>query len=107
MEQYNLLKLKIVYTKEDEIKYISHLDHIRVLERALRRANIPMAYSQGFNPRMKISFKTRALKVGETSNNCEAELLLTEGLSPDIFTSRINAVLPKGMRVLSALGLGG
>ncbi len=94
-----MLIVKIVYSKGEEVKYISHLDLIRALERAIRRAGLPIAYSQGFNPRMKISYKTRALKVGETSDACEAELTFEKPMRPDEIKEKINRALPKGLSV--------
>lgn len=92
--------IKIIYSKGEEIKFVSHLDLLRVLERAIRRAEIPIAYSQGFNPRMKISYKTRALKVGETSDNCEAEITLDQPMNPEEFKDKLNFALPRGIRIL-------
>lgn len=99
----NFCKIKIKYAKGEEIKFISHLDHIRVLERALRRADLPIAYSQGFNPRPSISYKTRALKVGETSDNCEAVLTFEGWIKPDLIKAGLNAQLPKGFAILDAV----
>ena len=90
----------ITYKKGEEVKYISHLDHIRALERAIRRADLPIAYSQGFNPRMKISFKTRALKVGEMSDECQAELTFIEDVDTERVKDKLNCVLPKGLVIL-------
>ncbi len=95
-------KILITYEKGGEIRFISHLDHIRVLERAIRRADLPIAYSQGFNPRMKISYKTKALKVGETSSECIAELTFEGWMKPEEILNRLNAVVPQGFKVLSA-----
>lgn len=91
--------IKITYTKGDEVKFISHLDLIRVFERAIRRANLPIAYSQGFNPRMKISYG-QALKVGQTSNSEEAKLTFEKEIAPEEVVDRLNAVLPKGIKLL-------
>ncbi|MBI5700057.1 DUF2344 domain-containing protein [Candidatus Saganbacteria bacterium] len=95
-------KVKIKYKKGEEIKFISHLDHMRVLERALRRAELPIAYSQGFNPRPKIAYLTRALKVGETSDSCEAELTFEGWLKPETVRTALNQVLPPGFGILIA-----
>ncbi len=96
-----MLTLRITYSKGEEIKFVSHLDHMRVLERAIRRADLPVAYSQGFNPRMKISFKTRALKVGETSDACQADITFVEEVSPSTVLFELNNTLPKGLLILS------
>jgi radical SAM-linked protein len=60
------MRLVIKYTKEERVKYISHLDFLRLVQRAIRRADIPVAYSQGFNPHPRLSFAS-ALAVGVTS----------------------------------------
>jgi radical SAM-linked protein len=75
---------------------------MRVLERALRRAELPIAYSQGFNPRPKIAYLTRALKVGETSDSCEAELTFEGWVKPDNVMSALNLVLPAGFQIVLA-----
>jgi len=94
-----LYTINITYTKGEEVKFISHLDLIRVFERAIRRANLPIAYSQGFNPRMKISYG-QALKVGATSAGEEAKLTFEEEMSHKEVVDRLNAVLPKGIKLL-------
>ena len=99
MEQNNFV-IKIKYSKGEEIKYISHLDLMRVLERAIRRADLPIAYSQGFNPRMLISYKTRALKVGETSDECEAEIRFSEKVEAKQVVELINKEAPKGFSII-------
>lgn len=99
----NSFKIKIIYEKGEEIKFISHLDHMRVLERAVRRAGLPIAYSQGYNPRLLISYKTRALKVGETSSSCEAELSFSDWVKPDAVKEALNRTLPLGFKILEAM----
>ena len=44
------MKLRMQITKEKEIRFISHLEYVRTIERAIRRAKLPAAYSEGFNP---------------------------------------------------------
>jgi radical SAM-linked protein len=99
----NNLTILITYSKGQEIRFISHLDHIRALERAIRRADLPIAYSQGFNPRMKISYKSKALKVGETSNECQAELSFIKPIEPREVKERLNNTLPKGFSIIEAI----
>lgn len=94
-------KIKIQYTKGEEIKFISNLDMMRVLERAIRRAEIPIVYSQGFNPRMKISYSP-AIKVGQTSNDLYAILRIDGNIKPFEVQERLNKELPVGMKVISA-----
>ncbi|HRS21141.1 MAG TPA: TIGR03936 family radical SAM-associated protein, partial [Clostridia bacterium] len=51
-----MMYIRLKFTKGSEVKYISHLDLMRVFQRALRRTGIPISYSSGFNPHMEISF---------------------------------------------------
>ena len=59
-------KFRLQVTKGEEIRHISHLDYSKAVERALRRAKLPVAYSEGFNPHMKMAFAS-ALSVGVAS----------------------------------------
>lgn len=94
-------KIKIKYTKGEEVKFISHRDLMRVFQRAIRRAEIPIAYSQGFNPHMKISWG-QALKVGKASENEFAELHLERFVRPREIMEKLNPKLPKGIEILEA-----
>ena len=60
------MKIIAAFEKTKEISYTSHLDVQRTLQRAFRRANLPLAFSKGFNPHPKLSFAT-ALATGYTS----------------------------------------
>lgn len=64
-----MAKLRMEITKGEEIRYIAHLDYARAIERSIRRSGLPVAYSEGFNPHMKMAFAS-ALGVGITSD-CE------------------------------------
>lgn len=96
-----MLKIKVKYTKGEEIKFISHRDLMRLFQRAIRRAEIPIAYSQGFNPHMKISWG-QALKVGQASNNEYAVLQLEQQIKPHELQKKLNQQLPKGVEILDA-----
>lgn len=93
-------RVRLTYTKGAEVRFISHLDLIRVIERAIRRADLPVVYSQGFNPRMKIRYGP-ALKVGQSSQNEALELTLERRISPEEIKNRLNSVLPAGVRTLT------
>jgi len=89
------------FAKGEAVKYISHLDLMRALERGMRRARLPLAFSEGFNPRPRVSYAS-ALSVGHTS---EAELLaitLTTPMDPSDLRAALNASLPAGLEVLQA-----
>lgn len=69
------MKLRLKITKDKSIRFISHLEYVRTIERAIRRAKLPAAYSEGFNPHLKFSLAS-ALGVGVVSyaEFCEIEL---------------------------------
>ncbi|UCB43579.1 MAG: DUF2344 domain-containing protein [Dehalococcoidales bacterium] len=92
-------RLRIRFSRSEELKFISHLDIIRLWERALRRARISLAYSEGFSPHPRISLAA-PLSVGITSDVELMDIVLTGQVSPHWFTSAVNQRLPSGMRVL-------
>lgn len=98
-------RLRVTFSRGEEIKYITHLDLTRTLERVLRRAEIPVSYSEGFSPHAQIALAA-PLPVGTTG---EAELLdvfLSERLSPAQFLERLTGQLPPGLTVNSVEEVG-
>jgi radical SAM-linked protein len=93
-----LQRLRIVFSKDAELKYISHLDLLRVWERALRRARVPLAYSQGFNPRPKLFFAA-ALAVGCTGRAEMLDLLLEHRVELLKFASSLKEQMPDGIQL--------
>ncbi len=89
-------RLRLIFAKKAPIKYISHLDLALAWERALRRANIPLAYSQGFNPRPKIQFAS-GLPLGTTGTNEILDIIINTPVPPDEALSRIKPTLPTGI----------
>ena len=85
--------------KGDEIAILSHLDYIDVYRRALIRSKLPVAYSQGFNPHMKMSFAS-ALAVGTTSDAEYFDFELTDRIDAASVMSRLNAQLPRGAEIV-------
>lgn len=94
------MKLRFQITKEKEIRFISHLEYLRTIGRAFRRAGLPVAYSQGFNPHMKYSMAS-ALGVGVVSYAEFVELELTEPVNPLEAANAFRKALPRGIRVLA------
>ncbi|MEW6724810.1 MAG: TIGR03936 family radical SAM-associated protein [Bacillota bacterium] len=92
------MRIRARLEKAGPARYISHLDFLRALERALRRARLPIAYSEGFNPHPRLSFAS-ALPLGATSEAEFIDLLLREDLSATELQHRLNAQLPEGIRV--------
>ena len=83
------------------MRFISHLDLMRLFMRALRRADLPIKMTEGFNPHPKLSIK-RALKLGVESDNEEAVIVLKELISPEEFKERLQKQLPQGIQIKSA-----
>ena len=95
------MKLIAAYHKGNEIAMISHLDIQRTLQRAFRRAGIPLLYSNGFNPHPQFSFATAAA-TGMSSEAEWFEVQLSEEMNPTEFVRRANESMPQGMSVSSA-----
>ena len=93
--------LLAVYHKAEDARFISHLDILRALQRAFRRARLPLRYSDGFNPHPELSFAS-ALETGMTSDAEWFEVELTEEMAPEAFLSAVNPVLSRGLSVSDA-----
>ena len=95
------MKIIASIKKAENVRFISHLDVQRILQRTIRRAEIPVAYSHGFNPHPLISFAT-ALALGQTGD-CEwIEIRLEEAIDIDEFTRRMNESFPLGLSIAFA-----
>ena len=93
-------RLRLRFAKGEPLKYISHLDLARTWERAFRRAGLPVAHSQGFNPRPRLQIAA-ALPVGVTGRAEYLDLWLTEAITPEELEARLRPCLPPGLQVLS------
>ena len=85
------------------MKYISHLDLMRLFMRAMRRAGLPIKITEGFNPHPKLSIK-RALKLGIESDNEEASIVLRELVRSEDFKEKLQQQLPQGIEIKYAEG---
>ena len=94
-------RLRLEYTKGEPLRYASHLDMMRLWERALRRASLPVAHSQGFNPRPRIVMAA-PLPTGVTSRAELLDVFLTERLDSGDALRRLNDTLPPGAQVTRA-----
>ncbi len=93
-------RTRVRWSKSARYRYMSHLDNIRAIERALRRARVPVAYSQGFNPTMKLSFGP-PLPLGFTSEAEFFDVTLETNLTPSMIEN-LKRAMPEGMEVLGA-----
>lgn len=96
------MRYLIKFTKESEIKFISHLDLMRTIQRIVRRAELPVEYSKGFNPHMSISI-AQPLSVGMYSKGEYMDLVLTEELEEESIKKRLNANVPSGIRFIEVV----
>ena len=94
-------RLRIRFSRGQEVKFISHLDIMRLWHRALIRAGISLAYSEGFNPHPRMSLAA-PLAVGVTSEAELMDITLTRFVSPHFFTSAVGQQLPPGIEILQA-----
>ena len=92
-------KLRLALNKGEKLRFLSHLDYAQAVERMIRRAEIKMAYSEGFNPHMKISFSS-ALALGVTAAAEYIDMDVLEEDSLESIMERLNRVAPPGLEVL-------
>jgi radical SAM-linked protein len=96
-----LTKIRAKFKRSREVKYISHLDILKLFERALRRANLPIEYSKGFNPHPKIVFGL-PLSVGVTSESEFVDIHFRNDLYPIDFIKLLNRQLPDDIEISEA-----
>ena len=99
-------KLRIRYAKRGRLRFASHRDLARTLERALRRAQVPMAFSAGFSPHPKISY-LGAAPTGAASEAEYLEIGLSVRCDPEAVRAALDAALPDGGRRPGLRGGGG
>jgi radical SAM-linked protein len=92
-------RLRIRFSRGEEIKFISHLDIMRLWQRALHRAEIPLAYTEGFNPHPRISLAA-PLAVGVTSQAELMDIFCSKWVSPHFLTNAVSQQLPPGIEIL-------
>ncbi|MGH3915058.1 MAG: TIGR03936 family radical SAM-associated protein [Pseudonocardiaceae bacterium] len=96
------------YAKRGKLRFTSHRDVARAFERALRRAGLPMAYSQGYNPHPKVSW-AGAAPTGTASEAEYVEIQLVVRVDPEAVRVELGAALPEGFAILESVlaGTGG
>ena len=93
------MKVRIKFSKEGPVKFVGHLDTMRYFQKAIRRANLPVAFSGGFSPHMIMSFAA-PLGVGTESLGEYFDLELAETVPTSEITRRLDAVMVEGVHVL-------
>jgi radical SAM-linked protein len=93
------MRIRITFIKQGALRYTGHLDLHKLWERAARRAELPLAYSQGFHPQPKMNMAA-ALPLG-FSSRCEVmDMRLERDISLDDLPTRLNGTLPSGLQVV-------
>lgn len=95
-------RLRFRYTKRGRLRFTSHRDFARALERALRRADVPIAYSSGFHPHPRVSYQSAA-PTGVASEAEYAELALRREAEPAEMAKALDEALPDGLDILEAV----
>ena len=98
-------RLRLSFGRGEELKFLSHLDLMRLWERALRRAGIPLAYSEGFTPHPQIALAA-PLPVGVTSQAELMDVFLSRWMPPNSFITQAKEQLPSGIDLLEARAIG-
>lgn len=99
-----MITYRIKFSKNDNAKYISHLDVMRCFQRAIKRADLPIGYSKGFNPHQLMSF-AQPLTLGTTSTGEYGDFEFEQALSAEEIKERLNAVMPVGFGIENAVRL--
>ncbi len=92
-------RLRIRFSRGEEVRFISHLDIMRLWQRALNRAGMPLAYSEGFSPHPRISLAA-PLPIGVTSEAELMDVFVTKWVSPHFFAPAVTQQLPPGIEIL-------
>ncbi|UQX89677.1 TIGR03936 family radical SAM-associated protein [Jatrophihabitans telluris] len=95
-------RVRIRYAKRGRLRFSSHRDFARAFERALRRAEVPMAYSAGFHPHPKISY-VGAAPTGVGSEAEYLEIALAKSVDLELLRQSLDSVLPDGLDLVSAV----
>lgn len=95
-------RVRLRYTKRGRLRFTSHRDFQRAFERALRRAEVPMAYSAGFTPHPKVSY-ANAAPTGTGSEAEYLEIALTAPRDPEKLRILLDESLPTGLDIVDAV----
>lgn len=99
-----MARVRVRYAKRGRLRFTSHRDTARVLERAIRRAGVPIAFSAGFSPHPKISY-AGACPTGVASEAEYLELGLAECRDPDDVRRSLDAALPPGIDIVEVVAV--
>src|ERR671911_2208485 len=95
-------RMRVRYAKRGRLRFTSHRDFQRAFERALRRADVPIAYSQGFTPHPKVSY-AGAAPTGTASEAEYLEISVARRCAPSWVAAELDAALPPGLDILEVI----
>lgn len=104
MTESGATTIRIRFSKAGRIRFVSHRDVARLFERALRKLRLPVAYTEGFSPRPKLSFGL-ALTVAHESEAEYLDVELTEPIDLEALPVELTTALPEGMTVQAVIGI--
>ncbi len=96
------MRYVIKFAKEGDIKFISHLDLLRTIQKIIKRSGLPVEYSKGFNPHMSISI-AQPLSVGMYSEGEYMDVVLVEKVDPAVIIEKLNKSAPLGIKIFDAI----
>jgi len=96
-----MTKIRLQFSKGGPLRFIGHLNFLKVFQQTISRAKLPVAYSQGFNPHMQLSFAL-PLPLGMTSIHDYADITLESEMQPDEIILRLNTHGPEGLVLAGA-----
>ncbi len=97
-------RIRFTFTREISLAYISHLDMLRLFLRALRRSNLPLEYSQGYNPHPRFTLAL-PLPLGVTAGDEFGEIFFSEIIEPAYFNDKLASQLPEGLKITGAFSV--
>lgn len=100
LEVVFVMKIRLRFSKQGQMKFIGHLDMVRYFQKVMRRSEVDVAYSEGFSPHQKMSFAA-PLSVGVLSRGEYFDLEVNSTESSKVMLERINAQNAEGVEVLS------
>lgn len=96
------MKYRVKFSKGEEMKFIGHLDVMRLFQRAIKRADLPIAYSKGFNPHQLLAF-ANPLSLGMTSGGEYGDFEMEEEVEPKEIAEKLQKQMPEGICILDVV----
>lgn len=95
-----LQRLRVTFSQTGDLRFLSHLDVVRLWHRALRRGRVPVAYTQGFNPQPRLAFAA-ALPVGHAGHRELVDVWLEAPWDPEAFLKAVGECFPRGLSLVA------